>query len=127
MLRSHQVELCFRCRYAPLHFEQHTPLAQEKSCNCCSYHFSLSLSNRRNAFLVKNDGTFDFQTLVDADFAGLFGRESSENPNTARLQYGYITTFRGVPLFWKSQLISEIYLSTFYTLNKLGWEMNFMI
>ena len=62
----------------------------------------------------KPDGTYHLRTWVDADFAGLFGREPNDNPNSARSRYGYIITFGGVPLIWKSQLISEICLSTLH-------------
>ena len=62
----------------------------------------------------KPDGTYNLKTWVDADFAGLYGREPSENRNAARSRFGYIITFGGVPLIWKSQLISEICLSTLH-------------
>ena len=64
--------------------------------------------------LVKPDGTYNLKCWVDADFAGLYGREPSENPNAARSRYGYVITFGGVPLIWKSQLIKEICLSTLH-------------
>ena len=62
--------------------------------------------------IVQSDGTYNLNTWVDADFAGLYGREPGDNPNSARSQYGYIATCGGVPVYWKSQLISEICLST---------------
>uniref|UniRef100_A0A7S4AV79 Reverse transcriptase Ty1/copia-type domain-containing protein n=2 Tax=Pseudo-nitzschia australis TaxID=44445 RepID=A0A7S4AV79_9STRA len=62
----------------------------------------------------KPDSTYNLRCWVDADFAGLFGSEPSENPDSARSRYGYIITFGGVPLIWKSQLISEICLSTLH-------------
>ena len=62
--------------------------------------------------IVRPDGSYNMNTWVDADFAGLYGREPGDNPNSARSRYGYITTVGSVPVFWKSQLISEICLST---------------
>jgi len=62
--------------------------------------------------IVKPDGTFHLKCWVDADFAGLYGRESNDNPNAARSRYGYIATCGGFPVYWKSQLISKICLST---------------
>ena len=62
----------------------------------------------------KPDGSYHLRCWVDADFAGLFGNEPSENVDSARSRYGYIITFGGVPLVWKSQLISEICLSTLH-------------
>ena len=64
--------------------------------------------------MVTPDNTFNLECWVDADFAGLYGREPSENPNAARSRYGYVITFGGVPLIWKSQLIKEICLSTLH-------------
>ena len=46
------------------------------------------------------------QTLQD------YGQEPGDNPNAAHSRYGYIITFAGVPLCWKSQLIQEICYST---------------
>jgi len=64
--------------------------------------------------IFKPDGSFHLRAWVDADFAGLYGREPSENPDSVRSRFGYIITFGGVPLVWKSQLISEICLSTLH-------------
>ena len=64
--------------------------------------------------IVKPDGTLNLNCWVDADFAGLHGREPESNPASAKSRYGYIVTFAGVPLVWKSQLISEICLSTLH-------------
>ena len=64
--------------------------------------------------IVAPDNTFNIKCWVDADFAGLYNREPDSSPNSARSRYGYITTFGGVPVYWKSQLISEICLSTLH-------------
>ena len=63
---------------------------------------------------VKPDGTFNMRSWVDADMNGLHGKEDESNPASAKSRYGYIITFGGVPLIWKSQLISEICLSTLH-------------
>ena len=44
--------------------------------------------------------------------SGPCGREQQDNPNSAGSQCGCIITFASVLLIWKSQLISEICLST---------------
>ena len=64
--------------------------------------------------IVKPDGTYNLRTWVDADFSGLHNREPESNSASAKSRYGYIITFAGVPLIWKSQLISEICLSTLH-------------
>jgi len=65
--------------------------------------------------IVKPDRSFNLNVHVDADFAGLFGFEKEENPNSARSRYGFIITFCNVPLLWKSQLINEICQSTLHS------------
>ena len=49
---------------------------------------------------------------MDADFAGAFDRLDSDNVDTARSRHGYIITYAGMPIIWKSQLQTEIALST---------------
>ena len=49
---------------------------------------------------------------VDADFAGLYGREPSENPMSVKSRTGYIVSVGGCFLLCKSQLQSTIALST---------------
>ena len=64
--------------------------------------------------MVKPDGTYDLVCWIDSDFSGLFKQELESDPNSAKSRYGYIITFGDVPLIWKSQLISEICLSTLH-------------
>ena len=64
--------------------------------------------------IVKPNGTYDLETWVDADFAGLHGREPPDDRNNVRSRMGYIITFGGIPLIWRSQLISEICNSTLH-------------
>ena len=61
---------------------------------------------------VKPDGTYNLLCWADADLAGMYKQEPEYDPNSAKSQYGYIITFGGVSLIWKSQLISAICLST---------------
>ena len=64
--------------------------------------------------IVKPDDTYTLRCWVDADIAGLHGREPVDDVNSVRSRYGYVMTFRGVPLVWKSQLIKEICHSTLH-------------
>jgi histone deacetylase 1/2 len=48
----------------------------------------------------------------DADFAGLYGHEDSQDPHCARSRTGYIIMAFGCPVLWKSRLQTEIALST---------------
>ena len=69
---------------------------------------------RDKGILVKPNGTYELETWVDADFAGLHGREHPDDRNSVKSRLGYIITFGGIPLIWKSQLISEICNSTLH-------------
>lgn len=62
--------------------------------------------------IVCPTGTLELDCYVDADFGGLYRREPDENPNSARSRTGYIIMLGGCPLVWKSQLQTEISLST---------------
>ena len=64
--------------------------------------------------IVKPDGTFNIRTWVDADFSGIYGQEPEDNPKSAQSRFGYIITFAGMPLVWKSKIIDEICLSTLH-------------
>ena len=57
---------------------------------------------------------FKIDCYIDTDFTGLHGQESENNPLSARSRTGYILFFCGCPLLWKSQLQSEMALSTFH-------------
>jgi hypothetical protein len=62
--------------------------------------------------IVKPDGTYNLKIWVDADFAGLHGREPDTSPNSARSRLGYIMTLGGFPLTWRTTLITSICQST---------------
>jgi hypothetical protein len=62
--------------------------------------------------IVKPSGDLQIDCYVDADFAGLYRQEPDDSPTSAKSRLGYIISLGGVPLVWKSQLQSEISLST---------------
>jgi len=62
--------------------------------------------------IVKTTGKLELDCYVDADFAGLYCCESDENPTSVKSRTGYIILLGGFPLVWKSQLQTEISLST---------------
>jgi hypothetical protein len=68
---------------------------------------------------TKNQGTIykrpkdiTLDCYVDADFAGLYGKEPDENPISVKSRTGYILSIGGCFLVCKSQLQSTIALST---------------
>ena len=62
--------------------------------------------------IIRPSGTLDLEAYVDADFAGLYQREPDHMPDAVRSRTGYLLTLGGCPLLWKSQLQTEIALST---------------
>eukprot|EP00804_Cyclotella_cryptica_P019462 CCRYP_006640-RC/>CCRYP_006640-RC protein AED:0.46 eAED:0.41 QI:0/-1/0/1/-1/0/1/0/84 len=48
----------------------------------------------------------------DADFAGLYGHEDSQDPHYACSCTGYVILAFGCPVLWRSRLQTEIALST---------------
>jgi len=56
----------------------------------------------------------DLEVYVDADFAGNWNaKEAALNDrDTARSRHGYIITYAGCPIIWKSQMQTEIALSS---------------
>ena len=62
--------------------------------------------------IIKFTGRLDLKCYVDADHGGLFGKEDPRDPNSARSRSGYIIILGGIPLIWKSQLMTAICLST---------------
>ena len=62
--------------------------------------------------IIRFSGKLELVCYADADFAGLFGREVPRNPDSARSRGGYIIILGGIPVFWKSFLMSAICLST---------------
>jgi hypothetical protein len=62
--------------------------------------------------IVTPTGNLDLDCFVDADFAGLYRRERDDNPTAVKSRTGFVITLGGCPLIWKSQLQTEIALST---------------
>ena len=67
----------------------------------------------KGTIFTPNDN-FKIDCYVDANFTGLHGQESENNPLSARSRTGYILFFCGCPLLWKSQLQIKMALSTFH-------------
>ncbi len=69
-------------------------------------------STRDKGIIYKPDSSRGLEVYVDADFAGTYDRLDSDNVDTARSRHGYIITYAGMPIIWKSQLQTEIALSS---------------
>ena len=62
--------------------------------------------------IVNLTGDLSLDCYVDADFAGLYGRDPEYAESSVKSRTGYIITLGGCPILWKSQLQTEISLST---------------
>ena len=62
--------------------------------------------------IYKRPDKLTLECFVDADFAGLYGRENPENPISVKSRTGYIVSVAGCFILCKSQLQSTIALST---------------
>ena len=69
-------------------------------------------ATRTEGFIMSPDLTKGIEVFVDADFAGNWDRNDSANVDTARSRHGYIIKVHGCPIVWKSQLQTEIALSS---------------
>ena len=72
------------------------------------------LHSRRKGIRFKADITRGLEVFVDASFAGNWDKQDAltGDRDTARSRHGYIILYYGCPLIWKSQLQTEIALSS---------------
>ena len=62
--------------------------------------------------IMSPNDSVDLQLFVDADFSGNWTQLESNDRDSARSRHGYIITYNGCPLLWKSQMQTEIALSS---------------
>jgi hypothetical protein len=62
--------------------------------------------------IVRPSGNLELVDWCDSDFCGLFHRDPDSSPSSVKSRGGFLLTLSDVPLVWKSQLHSEITLST---------------
>jgi len=63
-------------------------------------------------YTLKPSQFFNLDCFVDADFAGTWSTDTSEDPSSVKSWTGYVITFASCPVLWCSKLQSEIALST---------------
>ena len=54
----------------------------------------------------------ELECYVDADFAGAYCKEDSDDPISVKSRTGYVIKYAGCPIAWASKLQTEIALST---------------
>ena len=67
---------------------------------------------RQKGTILKPDPNRGLEVHVDADFAGNWDPEETQDRDTARSRHGYIVSYAGCPITWKSQLQTEIAMSS---------------
>ena len=67
---------------------------------------------REKGIILQPDKTKQLNMYVDADFSGNWNAAESEDRNTARSRHGYAITYLNCPIIWKSQMQTEIALSS---------------
>jgi Reverse transcriptase (RNA-dependent DNA polymerase) len=70
------------------------------------------VGSREQGLILKPTKNLAVDCYVDADFAGLYGRENDQDPACAKSRSGYVIEVGGCPLTWGSKLQTEIALST---------------
>lgn len=69
-------------------------------------------ATRNRGTILKPANGKDMEVYVDADFSGNWHAEESWDRDTARSRHGFIVMYAGCPILWKSQLQTEIALSS---------------
>ena len=68
--------------------------------------------NKENGVVFTPYHSKGIKVHVDADLAGNWDATEVHKPDTVRSQHGYVISYTGCPLVWKSQLQTENALST---------------
>ena len=110
-----------------LYLAGHTRPDIAYAVNCCArYMFNPRLSHekalkrigrylkatRDRGMVLKPSGDLKIDAFPDADFAGLYGHEKTNDPACAKSRTGFVITVSDCPMVWMSKLQSETALST---------------
>ena len=84
-------------------------LSHEKSVmRICRYLFETA----EKGMIFKPDKTKGLELYIDADFAGNWENAGAEHPKICMSRTAYMIRYNGYNILWKSQLQTEITLST---------------
>jgi hypothetical protein len=71
------------------------------------------IGTREEGYTILPDASKGVELHADADFAGNWDPAlAGDDIDTARSRHGYVLSFAGVPILWKSQLQTEVALSS---------------
>jgi Reverse transcriptase (RNA-dependent DNA polymerase) len=67
---------------------------------------------RDKGLILRPNGKSGLEVYVDADFVGNWDPLDTENRDSARSRHGYVIKYNGCPIVWKSQMATEIAMSS---------------
>ena len=70
------------------------------------------VGTKDKGMILKPDMDLNIECYVDADFAGLWGSEPPESPNSVKSRSGWVIMVGGCPVTWSSKMQTEVALST---------------
>ena len=70
------------------------------------------MGNPRDGLILKPDLAKSFEVFVDRDFCGNWHKQYAEEIDSVRSRHSYVIMYAGCPIVSKSQLQTEIVLST---------------
>ena len=76
----------------------------------CIYRYLLKHKNK--GLVLKPDKTRGLECYMDADFAGSWTSNSSSDRLSCHSRTGFVITYTGCPILWKSKVLTLIALST---------------
>lgn len=88
----------------------HSPKVSHEQAVLCICRYLLGTMDKGIIYTPSKELSVD--CYVDADFAGLYGTETSDDPICAKSRTGYIILLANCPLLWVSKLQTEVTLST---------------
>ena len=65
-----------------------------------------------DGLIIDPSGPLALDCYVDADFAGNYNKQDSDDPRSVYSRTGFVITLGNVPVLWRSKLQTEIALST---------------
>jgi hypothetical protein len=80
--------------------------------NSFNYKCRYLKATRDKGMILRPSNDKDMEIYVDANFAGNWDSNETWDRDTDRSRHGYIVSYAGCPIIWKSQLQTEIALSS---------------
>ena len=93
-------------------FTHNTKVSQETAMKRICRHIQ---GTKDNGLVFNPSKKLVVDYYADADFAGLWGHEDTQNPICDSSRTGFVVTFTNCPLLWVSKIQTEIALSTIHS------------